>query len=88
MENNKDYKAVQDWEFAQEISPDEWETVEIQIDTEPEAIAQAQEWANKHHCRCAINTSIRYELNGCVEDRGLVEGDPPPIIINPKKQEG
>lgn len=78
-----EWKATQDWEFAEETFPDEWETVDIQIDTEAEAISQAQEWANRYNCRCVVNTSIRYEFNGAVEDRGIVEGDPLPIIVTP-----
>jgi len=79
-------KQIQDWEFAQETQQGEWETVNIQIDTEKEALEQAQKWANEHNCRCVVDTSIRYERNNCVEDRGSVPGDPKPIIIEPVKE--
>lgn len=78
------YKTVQDWEFAEEVSPDEWETIDIQIDNEEKALKQAQIHANETGHRCAVSTSLRYELNGAVEDRGLVNGDPLPIIVEPQ----
>ena len=78
-------REVQDWEFAEEVSPNEWETVDIQIDTKSEAISQAQAWANAHNVRCVVDTSIRYESKHGVEDRGIAPGNPDPIIINPTK---
>ena len=77
-------RAVQDWEYAEEIAPNDWETVDIQIETEAEALRLAQEWANKTGHRFVVSTSIRYEGEQGVEDRGLVRGDPQPIILNPK----
>ena len=58
---NVTLKAVQDWEYAEEIRPNEWETVDIQIETENEAIMRAQDWANKTGHRFVVSTSIRYE---------------------------
>ena len=76
-------REVQDWEFAEEIAPNEWDTVNIQIDTEAEAIKQAQEHANNTGHRCVVETSIRYESKSGVEDRGEAPGNPEPIIISP-----
>ena len=78
-------RQVQDWEFSEETAPNEWETVDIQIDSEAQAIGQAQEWANKTGNRCCVETSIRYESHKGVEDRGMVQGNPKPIIITPIK---
>jgi len=75
---------VQDWEVAEEIAPMEWETVNIQIDSQDEAIKQAQEWAEKSGHRCCVDTSIRYESKQGVEDRGPAPGNPSPIIISPQ----
>ena len=75
-------KKVQDWEYARETTPDEWETVDIQIDTEAQATTEAQRYANEHNCRCVVSTSFRYEENGHVEDRGLVP-DSQPVILTP-----
>lgn len=78
------YKEVQDWEYAEETSPDEWETVDIQLATKEEAINLAQAHSNRTNRRCVVSTSIRYESKNGVEDRGLAPGDPSPIIITPK----
>lgn len=77
-------RVVQDWEFSRETNPNEWETVDIQIPTFNTVVKDAQNFATKNKCRCLITTSLRYEENGHVEDRGIVEGDPPPILIYPK----
>lgn len=76
-------KKVQDWEFAEEVAPGEWETVDIQIDTKAQALKQTQEWANRTGRRCVVSTSIRYESELGVEDRGDAPGNPEPIIIMP-----
>jgi len=80
------YRQVQDWEYAEESSLNDWQTVEIQIDTESEALAKAQEWANRTGRRVAVCTSIRVENQAgtSVEDRITASGDPDPIILSPR----
>lgn len=77
-------RVVQDWEYAEEITPDDWETIDIQIDTEAQAIKEAQEWANKTGHRVCVSTSIRYESVKGVEDRGTAPNNPKPIILLPQ----
>lgn len=76
---------IQDWEFAEETSPDEYETVNIHITTKKQAIKQAQNYANIHKHRCVVLTSMRFEEKGHVIDRDFVKGNPIPIIIMPHK---
>ena len=74
---------TQDWEFAEELLPNEWETVEIQIATEQEAITKAQNWATRYSRRCLVSTSLRCETSDGVGDR-MVIPTMKPIIINPQ----
>lgn len=79
------YVAIQDWEIAEETASGELETIDIQIETEAEALRQAQEWANKTRHNVYVSTSLRYEntLTNSVEDRGEAPGNPDPIIVRP-----
>jgi hypothetical protein len=79
------WREEQDWEFAEEKAPDEWETVDIGFDSEASAIAAAQTYADKYRCRVLVSTSIAIincELNG-VDDRRFAPGNPEPIILSP-----
>uniref|UniRef100_A0A6M3JCV1 Uncharacterized protein n=1 Tax=viral metagenome TaxID=1070528 RepID=A0A6M3JCV1_9ZZZZ len=81
----KGYRVVQDWEFCEEIGG-EYTTIEIQIESEAEAVRSAQKWADETGHTCWVSTSLRYEKNNSVEDRGLVDGDPKPIKVVPNGQ--
>lgn len=79
------YRQVQDWEYAEEVAPDDWQTVDIQIETESEALERGQEHANRTGRRVAVSTSVRFEdaITNSVEDRGPAVGDPQPVVLTP-----
>lgn len=77
-------RTAQDWEFA---DAETQETVTIQIATKEEAIKRAQAYANKTRHKCYVTTSIGVEVDGNIQDRYPVPGNPRPIIIKPKLHE-
>lgn len=72
--------TFQDWEFA---DAETQETEAIQIETKEEAVKQAQAYANQTRHKCYVTTSIRVVMDGNVQDRYPVPGNPAPIVIEP-----
>ena len=85
----KTFTRTQDWEITEEVSPNEWETIDLQIDTEEEAMIKAKQYANETNHRMSVSTSIRIvnPVTNSVEDRDTVEGNLDPIMILPDKYE-